>query len=337
MVKLFAAPPGTLPLMFVTPPGQTQSFELKVSIFVHPDNTGALLVAQLAEEVKQRSGGRLTLKLYPSEQLGPTTQQYELARSGAADIVYVMHGTMPGRFPLTELATLPFVVPDPLSGTAALLDLLPQYLAREHEGVRVLFLAANAPMAVHSQIPLRTIDDFSGKRIRFPGSGTAATLAALGAIPVSVLPLDVPDALRRGAIDGAAMTYQGAGYSKLAPLVRYSTNLDANTITFGLIMHPATYERLPPDLQKIVDDVLGPTAGQRLAQALERDAIGGKQYMNDGGVTIIEPEPRERQAFNAAVQPVIAKTIAQLEAKGLPAQEVYDALKAGVARHAVRT
>jgi len=337
MVKLFdALSSAAAPLVFVAPPGPAQTIELKVSIFAHPDNTGALLVAQLAEEVRQQSAGRLTLKLYPSEQLGPTTQQYDLARSGAADLVYIMHGTMPGRFPLTELATLPFAVPNPSCGTAALLELLPLYLAREHEGVRVLFLAANAPMAVHSHMPLRTIQDFKGKRIRYPGSNTAATLAALGAIPVSVLPLDVPDALKKGSIDGAAMTYQGAGYSKLAPLVRYSTNLDANTITLSLIMHPASYERLPPDLQKIIDAVLGPSAGLRLAQALDRDATLGKQYMRDGGVTIIEPEAREREAFNAAVQPVIAKTIAELEAKGLPAQEVYDALKARVARHAAQ-
>lgn len=336
MGALISALLVVLPITFAAATVFAQPTELKVSLFVPPDNTATRLVVELADEVKQRSGGRLALKVFPSEQLGSTPRQYDLARTGVADIAYVMHGVTPGRFPLTELATLPFVVPDPIAGTAALLEALPRHLAREHAGVRVLFLAANAPLAIHTQTPLRTVADFKGQRIRYPGTGAAATLGALGAVPVSVLPLDVPTALRDGTIDGAAMTYQGALVSRLAGLVRYSTNLDANTITFGLVMNPASYERLPADLKTIVDDVLGPSAGRRLAERLEADANRGKRYMREGGVTIIEPGPREREAFNATVEPVIAKTIAELAAKGLPAQEVYDALKASVARHAAK-
>ncbi|MSP98458.1 MAG: TRAP transporter substrate-binding protein [Betaproteobacteria bacterium] len=312
--------------------GSAKPIELKVSLFVSADNTNARLVVQLAEEVTQRSGGQLTLRLYPGEQLGPTAEQFDLVRNGVADIALVMHGTMPGRFPLTEIATLPFVVPNPISGTAALLEALPRYLAREHEGVRVLYLAANAPLAVHSHRPLRTIDDFAGQRIRFPGSNAADTLAALGAVPVSVLPLDVPSALKDGRIDGAAMTYQGAAYSRLAECVKYSTDLYANTITLGLIMNPEAYERLPAEFQAIVDEVLGPSAGRRLAKALERDVALGRDYMRAGGVTLIELGPKERKAFDAAVEPVITKTLAKLAAQGLPAQEVYDFLKASVKR-----
>lgn len=309
-----------------------QTIELKVSLFVPLENTAGRLMVELADAVNQRSGGRLTLKLFPSETLGPTKDQYDLARTGVADIAYVMHSTMPGRFPLTELATLPFVLPDPICGTAALLELLPRYLAREHDGVRVLFLAANAPLAVHSQVPLRSIEDFKGRRIRVPGGGAAATLVALNAVPVFVLPLDVPEALRKGAVDGAAMTYQGAAFSRLAGLVKYSTPLNANTVTFGLVMNPESYERLPSDLRTVVDEVLGGSAGLRLARKLEHDAAAGREYMREGGVTIIEPDAREREALDAAIRPVISQAITALDAESLPAREVYDAMKAEVAR-----
>lgn len=302
--------------------------ELKASLFVHPDNTNARVLAEVAEELRARSGGRLAIRMYPSEQLAPTRAQYDLACTGAADLVFIMHGTMEGRFPLTEIATLPFVAPDPVSGTEALLALLPTHLAREHVGVKVLFLAANAPMAVHSHMPLGTLADFKGKRIRYPGNNTAATLAALGAEPVSVLPHEVAPALENRSIDGAAMTYQGAGYTKIAPLVKYSTDLNANTITLALVMNPAAYDRLPRGLQTLVDEVLGASAARRVALALARDARLGKEYMRSGGVTIIEPDAEARAAFDAAVQPVIETTLAALEAKGLPAREVYRALKA---------
>ena len=305
--------------------------ELNVSLFLPLENTAGRVLVELARAVEQRSGGRLGLRLFPSGAMGGAGDQYALARSGDADLAYLMHGTMPGRFPLTELVALPFASPDAERGTAALLAALPGYLADEHRGVKVLFLAANAPMAVHSRVPLRSMADFRGRRIRVPSGVVAATLAALSAVPVHVLPLDVRESLRTGAVEGAAMTYQGAEFSRLAELVRFSTDLNANTVTFGVVMNPASYRRLPADLRAVVDDVLGASAGQHLARALAADAEAGRAYMRRAGVEIIEPGPDERKTLDAALAPVVAETIEALEARGLPARKTYAALKAGAA------
>jgi TRAP-type C4-dicarboxylate transport system substrate-binding protein len=306
--------------------------ELNVSLFLPLENTAGRVLAELARAVEQHSRGRLGLRLFASGEMGGAGDQFALARSGDADIAYLMHGTMPGRFPLTELVALPFASPDAERGTAALLAALPHYLADEHDGVHVLFLAANAPMAVHSRVPLRSMTDFRGRRIRVPSEVVAATLAALSAVPVPVLPLDVRDALKTGAVEGAAMTYQGAEFSRLGELVRFSTDLNANTVTFGLVMNPASYRRLPTDLRAVVDAVLGAPGGLRLGQALSADAEAGRAYMRQAGVEIIEPGPAERKALNAALQPVVAQTIETLEARGLPARDTYAALMSGAHR-----
>jgi len=304
--------------------------ELKVSLFLPLENTAGRVLVDLARAVEERSGGRLGLRVLASGEMGAAGDQYALACSGDADLAYLMHGTMPGRFPLTELVALPFASPDAKRGTAALLAALPRYLADEHDGVRVLFLAANAPMAVHSRVPLRSVADFRDRRIRVPSEVVAATLSALSAVPVPVLPLDVRKALKAGTVEGVAMTYQGAEFSRLADLVRYSTDLNANTVTFGLVMNPASYQRLPADLRAVVDDVLGASAGQRLAQALAADAEAGRAYMRQAGVEIIELGPAERKALNAALEPVVAQRIETLEARGLPARDAYAALMSGV-------
>src|SRR4051812_17324854 len=123
--------------------------ELKVSLFVPRHNPGTVLLSRLADTLRERSAGRLSLQIFHSEALGATAAQYDLARSGAADIAYMIHSATPGRFPLTELAHLP-PVSSAVAGTAALQALLPDYLQQEHAGVKVLFLATNTPMAIHS-------------------------------------------------------------------------------------------------------------------------------------------------------------------------------------------
>jgi len=303
--------------------------ELNVSLFVPADNPATQLLQHAADTIRDRSDGKLTLRLFPSEALGSTASQYELARSGKADISYIMHGATPGLFPLTELAALPFVTADPISGTKALLEVLPQYLQPEHNGVKVLFIAANAPMAVHSVGPLHRIGDLHGKRIRHAGAVVAATLSALGAIPANIMPLDVRNALTDGRIDGAAMTFEGAMINRLANAVTHSLLLNANTVTFGLLMNAERYRSLPDVARFLVDDVLGPRAGLHLAQMLADSVEKGRQYMEESGVRIVALEQEDRRALRPLLQPVTDATIGRLIARGLPAAAVVDALTQG--------
>lgn len=60
------------------------------------------------EELSKRSNGRLKLAIFPAAQMGPMPRQYDLARTGVADIAFFLHGALPGRFPLTEISHLPY-------------------------------------------------------------------------------------------------------------------------------------------------------------------------------------------------------------------------------------
>lgn len=310
-----------------TAPGSAP-IELTVSLFVPTTNPAFELMTELGHKIEQRSNGKLALRIFPSEQLGKTTQQFDLVQAGGADIAFVMHAVTPGRFPLTELAGLPFLCPDALSGTAAINGIFPQYLAAEHAGVKTLFLAVNVPMAVHSVMPLHRAEDFRGKRIRYAGDVVAATLAALGAEPVNIMPLDVPRAMREQEIDATAMTYEGALVNRLASVAGHTIELNANTITFAFVMNSQSYERLPNDLRAVFDEVMGPSAATRFATLLTHSADEGRSYMRDSGVRIVDPSPAQREAFRLAVEPVAAAVVTRLAARSLPAREVADALKA---------
>lgn len=303
-----------------------ETIELKTALFVPPHNPAAILIAQLAEVLRERSSGQLLLRVCHSEQLGTTAQHYELARSGAADIAYMIHSATPGRFPLTELAALP-PVPDALAGTDTLQRMVPGHLQAEHSGVKVLFLAANAPMAIHSVAPVRSIEDLKGKRVGHTGRVIAATLEALGAIPVSVMPLQICAALAKGQIDATSMTYEAALVVQLAKVAGYSFELNANTITFGLVMNARRYEALPSNLRLLVDEVLGASGGRTLAGKLTQAAAEGRRYMRGAGVAIVEPSAADKASIEPAIRSMVAAFIAERERENLPAQSIYDALK----------
>jgi len=303
--------------------------ELRLSLFVPTTNPATRLFETLARELHERTHGALSLTLFPNEALGSTAEQYDLARTGHADLAYFMHGATPGRFPLTELAALPFVTTDPVAGTAALMRALPDHLAAEHAGTRVLFLAANAPMAVHARRPLTSIDDLAGLRIRSAGAVVASTLSALGAVPANVMPLEVPAALSDGRIEAAAMTFEGAMINRLADVVEHSLELNANTVTFGLVMNQQRYAALAPELRAALEEVLGRTAGESLAESLAAAVEEGRRYMRDGGVVITDLTSDEQLRVRSVLEPVRRAIIGSLESKGLPANRVLEILTGG--------
>ncbi|MEO7243235.1 MAG: hypothetical protein ABIW85_10020, partial [Variovorax sp.] len=85
-----------------------QPIELKVSHYLPPNHTIAVELIRWADTLEKKSNGRLKVSVFSSGQMGPITRQYDLARTGVADIAYLLHGATPGRFPLTELASLPY-------------------------------------------------------------------------------------------------------------------------------------------------------------------------------------------------------------------------------------
>ena len=71
---------------------------------------------------EKQSGGRITVKRFPGSQMGPVQQHYDFARTGQADVAWFLHGATPGRFPLTELVQLPYLVGSAEIGTKVIND-----------------------------------------------------------------------------------------------------------------------------------------------------------------------------------------------------------------------
>jgi TRAP-type C4-dicarboxylate transport system substrate-binding protein len=181
------------------------------------------------EELARRSNGRLVLEHYPSEQLGKLSQQYNLVRRGDVDIAFIMHGIPAGRFPLVELTHLPMLFQSGEQASQVLMALLPEYLAAEHRGVKVLYIFGHAPGVIHtSGRKVMEPGDLQGLRIRHPSSVIGETLRAWGAspagMPVSELAGNLGgfeadhrrhDRHGRGARGGCALGFDGSARARV--------------------------------------------------------------------------------------------------------------------------
>jgi len=313
-----------------------QKTEMKLAYFVGDQHAMSQWLIKWSEALEKGSGGRIAVKRFPSAQMGPTPAHYDLARTGQADVSWFLHGGTPGRFPLTEIINLPFMVGSSEIGTKVLNDatLRARYLDAEHKGLRILMLFTHQPGGPHTtKKAIRTLDDFKGLRLRFASPTIRDLVGALGATPVGVPPTEISEQLSKGTIDGAFMDYGGVGIAfKLGGIVKYSTELYAYVTSFGLGMNEDYWNKLPADLKKLVTDT---TTGKEAEVGRAWDALDvpGKKAVMDGGGEAIRFSAAEMAKVRKIGAEVSEAKIKEYEAKGMAARPVYDTMRSLAERH----
>jgi TRAP-type C4-dicarboxylate transport system substrate-binding protein len=325
-------------LLAIAPLAQAQQkHEVKVAEFVGSQHFMTQWLMKWGEKLEKASNGRLVFKHFPGAQMAPAPQHYDLARTGQADISWFLHGGTPGRFPLTELISLPYMAGSAEIGTKTLNDaeLRSKYLDAEHRGVHVLLLLTHQPGNVHTtKKPIRTTDDFKGLRIRFSAPTVRDFVAALGGTPVGVPPPDQLEMLQKGTLDGVFIDYGGAGIAfKMGGTLKYSTEMYSYVSSFGVAMNSDYYKSLPADLRKLIDDSMKGVEKEVGEGWDALDAIG-KKLIVEGGAQAIRLSKDEDGRFRKIGEQVTEAKLKELESKKLPARAVHKMMHELAEKHA---
>lgn len=161
-----------------------------------------------ADLVKERSEGRITLRVYPNAQLvaGDQTKEFSAMRSGLIDMAVGSTINWSPQVPELNLFSVPFLMKD-----NADLDAITQgeagkmaFSAIEKRGIMPLAWGENGFRELSNSVkPLRSPADLTGLKIRVVGSPLFQdTFTALGANPTQMSWSDAKPALTTGAVDG---------------------------------------------------------------------------------------------------------------------------------------
>ncbi|MBV0932095.1 DctP family TRAP transporter solute-binding subunit [Marinobacterium sp. A346] len=160
------------------------------------------------ELVKERSEGRINMKVYSSAQLvsGDQTKEFSAMRSGLIDMAVGSTINWSPQVPELNLFSLPFLMPDHKA-----IDAITQgeagemvFKAIEKRGVTPLAWGENGFRQLsNSQQVIDEPADLKGMKIRVVGSPLFQdTFSALGANPTQMSWADAKPALTTGAVDG---------------------------------------------------------------------------------------------------------------------------------------
>ena len=136
--------------------------------------------------LERESGGRIKLRILPSETVAKAADIFDAARTGIVDIGCQFLAMTPGRFPLNEVVELPLIFSSSRAAALTHMALYEKYpeLQNEFKGVKVLGFHYNGPAQVHTlNKPIRALQDWKGQVIVGWGPYAANIISALGGTP----------------------------------------------------------------------------------------------------------------------------------------------------------
>jgi TRAP-type C4-dicarboxylate transport system substrate-binding protein len=300
--------------------------------FGHHNPPNAFVIADgtevWARRVEARTNGQVKIDFYHSSTLGRAQDNYDAVKNGIIDLTWSFVAYYPGRFPLTEVLNLPMLGADKASiGTRVIWDLYQNtpYLKKEFADVKVLALHTHDGAPLTSRMPIKTVEDLAGKKIRMGGGPISAYLQSVGASPMAMPAPDTYQAAEKGVIDGAVLAWEAVEMINLQEVLKYAVDANLHLGTFFLVMNKQLFESMPPDIQKVFEEESGLELGLLLASTWDdTKKISTDKFLSRAGNEISVLPPEEAKRWQEKAVPVWNNWVADLEAKGHPAKAVLE-------------
>ena len=298
----------------------------------------ARAIVPWAQKVEAESGGKIKIQLFHAMQLGGAPPQlFDQARDGVVDITWTVLGYTPGRFPKTEVFELPFMSSSAESSSKAIQEYVEKFSADEFKDVKLIAVHTHGPGLFHTKQPVVGLESLRGMKIRGGSRIINNMLTKLGATPVGMPVPAVTDALSKGTIDGTTIPWEVTPALKVSELVKNHTTFAGKeglyTQTFAFSMNKASYEKLPPDLKKVIDNNSGQVAAAMFGKAMDDGDKAGREIAVKAGNKITVLEPAEVQRWKRTASTVETDWINEVKGKGIDGAKLASEARALIAKY----
>lgn len=293
-------------------PGNSQGSEkqvLNMSVTSASGSTWEKGALHFADLVKERTDGKIEIKVYPNEQLsgGNQGKGVEMLMSGATDLTFhsnIIYSIMDERF---GVISLPFLFDSLDDVDAALAGAGGEEINKIllEKGVMGLGFGENGYRQITTNTgPIETLGDLKGLKIRIPGMKMYTSLfRALGADPLTMNFAEVFTALQQKTIDGQENPPDTIQASKIYEVQDYMTVWDYSYDAIILGMNKAKFDSFDAETQQILIDA-GKEACEYQIKINRELAAEQIKFFDENGMKVNVLTNEQRAPFREAVQPV---------------------------------
>jgi TRAP-type C4-dicarboxylate transport system substrate-binding protein len=268
------------------------------------------------KELKEKSNGRLIVQFYEPNTLTPIHEGWAAVKSGIADIAFDANRN---QFPLSDVVAMPFMFKSTEAAALTFWQMLNEFpeMAAEYKGAKLLWAHTSAEYQLHTKkIRVSKLSDIEGKKIIVWTPNGRKYAAALGAVPLYINALDTYVALQRNMADGVFCPLAPMRSYKTDEVTKYHNIINFSQDAFWGAMNINSFEKLPPDLQKLLLDTCGTHMARLFGKTLDDGDKAAIKYLKSKGHEFIDIPEEELDKWRTQVTPVYEEWIKDMEGRG---------------------
>lgn len=261
-------------------------------------------MVKMGEDLLERSGGRLKLEIYPSQQLGTERECLELLQIGSLDMTKVSVGVLENFAPRMKVLGLPFLFRDRQHSFDVLDGPIGELLLDEGEQFWLKGLGyydAGSRSFYTMNKPILEPSDLEGQKIRVMESATAVDMVkALGGSPTPISWGELYTSLQQGVVDGAENNPPSFYLSRHYEVCKFYS-LDEHTVLPDvLLIGTYVWDKLTDREQKWVSAAVKESVKYQRILWAEAEAEALREVQK-AGVEIFRPD---KALFAEKVRPI---------------------------------
>lgn len=282
---------------------------------------------EMIDAIEERSEGRLSINLLTYGQHPFEGGEVMTAvRDGVVQMGNTADAYVSAQEPAIAFMGLPFLFNDINHAKKVYGELRDEYfgeiLSEKYKSRLLLgFLISGA--AIHSDVPLDSLDALDGRKIRVFGKESGQMIELLGGSPVTVSFGELYTALQRGTINGALTGMLGAQASKIYEVIDNNTWWNWSYVMEFIMVNEEAFDALPEDMQQIVleESAKANEKVQALQDRLPAEIL--VKSLETYGITSTGLDADTRELFRETTKPVTEDWLATTGETGQQAYDVY--------------
>jgi tripartite ATP-independent transporter DctP family solute receptor len=300
IIRTAGAASSLFAINILTRPADAAEFSYKYGNNVpvtHPINIAA---QKAADRIRDESGGRLEIRLFPNNQLGGDTDMLSQVRSGALEFYTLSALVLSNLVPAAAISGIGFAFADFATLWKAMDGDLGAHIRAQCEKVGLVPMEKvwdnGFRQITSSTKPINTPEDLAGLKIRVPVSPIWTSLfTAFGATPVSMNFAELYTALQTKVVEAQENPLSLIKISKLYEVQKYCALSSHMWDGFWFVANKNTWGALPEDLREIAAKNLN-IAAEEQRQMLAALATSAEADLKKEGMVFTTPD---RAAFVA--------------------------------------
>ena len=285
-----------------------KKFTFKLGHLANEQDPWHLAVTKFAETVKEKSNGRIEVKVYPNESLGKEMDLIQGIQSGTVDMT-ITGESLQNWAPKAALLAAPYAFRDSAHlkqvAEGPIGDEIEQQIT-EKTGLLPIAYFERGPRNLSSNRPIKSPDELNGLLMRVPNVPLFVdTWKALGAKPTPMAFGEVFTGLQQHTIEAQenplALVNSGGFYE----VQKYINRTEHVRSFIYVVIGKKQFESMPEDLQKIFLEAA--TEMQVYEQELfVKDEAKVEQALKDKGMEFVDVN---KAAFEEKAKPAVLNSL----------------------------